>query len=300
MAGAILALSGQLSSADRFSGLLRELGWQSTQFPNPISNLRDPLQALSNVLGDGEITVEELDNVLGALTALIDAIGDLENANPGDFDPSLVNAGFLTDFPSQLVQQLLAGYLDEHYPLAANLLGAAGIIRSRYIEAQGGRPDYLRRTIEWQAVAGFLLNPAHTLQDALGWGTPDFDFDQLYEYVIDLADALGVPVWLEQLDESMRTVLEAGVSVDDDSIRWALEFPLYGGGGSQPGVEAGIMIFVLPGSSSLMPGLGFLPYASGSFHDGIDITDDTNSASRRRSTWGAALRSCCVRDNLSK
>jgi hypothetical protein len=275
MVDALLPLRGSLASADRFTGLLRELGWDSLQLPPSIAALGQPLSTLAQAAGDGEIRPEELDSVLNAIRGLLDAIADLENSPPGDFDPRLTAAGFPGGFPSDLVQHLLLDYLNENCLLLSSVLGASGIVRSRFAEGQGGRPDYIRRSIDWGALPALLSDPSGVLRDAFAWGTPDFDSDQLYEYLMDLAGAAGIPVCLERIEERMRTVLEAGASVDGDPVRWALKIPIYGGGGERAG-EAGIMVYVLPPSSSLMPGLAFLPYASASFGAGIDISENYN------------------------
>ena len=275
---AFLPLSDILASRESFSGLLLELGWDYLDtIPTPILDLGEHVAAISNAIGDGEVGLDDLDTLTGAIRGLMNAVAALKTE--AGIPIELSNAGFKTEFPVRLIDYLLIEYLEENQEIAHAVLSVFGVIREQYVEESINRPGYTKREIAWSAFTQLLSDPRGMMEEAFGWATADFDQETLLDHLLELGNSLGLSLELRQLDEALVTVLEEGSTETEPKFPWSVHFPVYFDNSGATPIEVGFLIYPLPpketaSGEEILPGISFLPYASGDFSEPFELSEN--------------------------
>lgn len=122
-----------------------------------------------------------------AAGALIKAVGDLLGklagltslaANPPPLPFPLSEAAFWQEIPPLIIDELLAGYLEENWAHVYGTLVLFGIIELTQVAPPGDtRVPYLVRRIVWHRMANLFVNPRQVAKDVYHWddGTVPFD-----------------------------------------------------------------------------------------------------------------------------
>jgi hypothetical protein len=269
---ALAPLQAAVATQDSFKAFIRELGWLPSQLPQSISDLAVPLGNLLQELQliyDGTATGETYGKVATNLKQVFVAIEALEGQN---FEASLTADGFAQKFPPQLVQYLIIDYLVTAQPRIGLLLRALGVIRIAYEEPAGNRPAYVSRTLAWPDIPELIKNPVTVLKNAYGWGTANFNSDELFENLEDLLIYLGAPAYLARIDPDRFAKIEGAPVPAGQPQRWLLRSPLFIAGSEDTEAEAGLELVPMGASGPLLPGIALMPYLLGGLGVDIEIT----------------------------
>jgi hypothetical protein len=277
VAQALVPLEEAVASPERFSALLRELGWDfAGAVPPPIAALgaaiADLRTALDAVLA-GTPSLQELEDLRTAIRNVVDAVRALANLPPGSFPVELEAAGFVDEFPGRLVELLVVTHLQHNHPRLETPLRVLGIVRVELVPAAANRPAHVARRLALPDLGDLLSDPSLVLQRVYGWGTPDFRFREVFEHVADLAAVFGVDVYLDELDPTLVLALEGNAVTPGQPIRWAVKAPLLIGEVAGAPVESGIGLFALPAAGTHLPGLSLLPYAEGQLQQRVQLSE---------------------------
>src|SRR5207248_528554 len=99
---------------------------------------------------------------------------------------------FLADLQSSLFDLLVTDYLAVHRPVLFNTLRLTGAIVREYRPSSGnGFPSFVNR-LRLGELRRLLDDPRTAVENALGWGTPSFDFNLLAEFLAALIAGLRV------------------------------------------------------------------------------------------------------------
>jgi hypothetical protein len=106
-------------------------------------------------------------------------------------------AGFWAQFAPDLVNGLIADYLERQQPLLHAVAALFGLIERVQVPATAsGRVPYEQSIIHWDQLAATVTGPGKRLAQLYHWGAPGvpFDHDRLMRAVERVLLALGVPV----------------------------------------------------------------------------------------------------------
>lgn len=270
---ALFPIKKATASADDFEGFMREMGWTVEDIPQPIQNLSSVIQELDNALApirSGKATPTQFKTLIEKIKNLIDEIQKLKTAN---FDPELAAANFAAKFPKQLVQYLIIEYLRTERPQIGHLFQILGIIRFSYETGSGKHPDFIKREFVWNDIPEIITNPFKIFENVFEWGTEDFASQQIYQLVQDYLLVLGVPAFLEELEEDIVKELQNTVTLPGDPNRLALNLPLFESRNGTKEIATGFKLFGLPKSGVDLPGLVLLPYATSDFEKEFPLSE---------------------------
>lgn len=274
LAKGLTPLRQAVSSANAFAGFAAQLGWSIDDLPAPLQTLIGPLDDLIDALGPivagREPGLLEYDALRQAITKVATAIDALEGAS---YDPALAAEGFAAVFPRQLTQFLIVRYLIDHRPALAFVLRVLGLLRVSFVPRSGARLDHTRWELAWPDFTELLRDPATVFRRAVAWGTAEFAAYEVLQAVQDLMTSIGAPSVLEELDPQIVRILENGIDMAGDPVRWHLRIPLFSRASASGVVAAGIGVFPLPPDGALLPGLALLPSADASITGRFEITD---------------------------
>ncbi|RJQ81198.1 hypothetical protein D5S17_05495 [Pseudonocardiaceae bacterium YIM PH 21723] len=277
---AVLPLRDALRSPDEFSALLADLGWITDVVPQPVSAIASPLDTLYdglvglvgpggiNVGGSaGEITgtfgVDDVARVLAGVKGVVDGIRAIRSAPDSAIPEALRADGFREKFPSQLVDYLIARYLQRFHAPVAHALRALGIIKITYVPAAGSRPAYMHRSLDLKDLPRLLSGPEQVLKDAFGWGTPDFDAAKLIRQLDNLLAALGGPVLVDRLPDATAKAVQGRTPEDGDPPVRAVRGVLVEQNQDDRRISGAIRLVALPTVDGKPPGLALLPSFDG-------------------------------------
>src|SRR5688572_25502265 len=92
-----------ISSPERFKTFMARLGWTADDIPQPIQDLGADLDTLITqlqVVLDGDISFEAINDLREAVVGLIDSIKEISSAPDAVFPPHFVADNFKDEFPS--------------------------------------------------------------------------------------------------------------------------------------------------------------------------------------------------------
>src|SRR4030095_12652975 len=112
--------------------------------------------------------------ILTSVRAVLDTISGLAA------DAELA-ADFKNEFPRQLVDYLVVGYLLKNQPRVGYLLMGLGIISVEDRPEAGPRPPYVFRWLPWERLPDLLHDPRSHLKSVYRWGQSSFDSARLID-----------------------------------------------------------------------------------------------------------------------
>ncbi len=266
-------------SDNAFAALAYELGWDLSAIPAALNGLAAPADQIATLLEDGEVSGDQIPQLLAAIAAFIGAVDAIPSQPAGSFPAGLDVAAFKSEFPQQLIDALIADYLFNRRRRWAVLLTLVGILRIEDVPAAPGRPAFTRRAIAWQDLGRFFSEPALVFQNAYRWGQADFRDATLLQNVADLLDGWNLPWRVANLDPAIFASLTAG-ALNPDNLLPTLQVPFYEELLSGVGGAAGLELQMLPQTAAKFGGAAILPYAEGTIESDIPLTSDVSLQAR--------------------
>jgi hypothetical protein len=111
----------------------------------------------------------------------------------------------LAALPEELLDLLLADYLDTRAPLLLYLLNLLDVYRPEVIDASERGISYVRHNFDWSRLGQLFDNPENWARDAYGWGV-DFDSDKLIWRMSRLIELIGGAVRIEDMSPAVQAV----------------------------------------------------------------------------------------------
>lgn len=275
IASVFVPLKDALAGPREFSAFMAGLGWDIITLPPTIQSLSTAIQGIVDTLEAGDL---DSTNVTGLMTKITGLVGSIKNlsSNPGAWLPGTVDINeFKNEFPAQLIQTLIVEYLQGNQAKVGRLLSAAGVIRVTFQDAQPAkkRIPYIKKEIALDDLGNFFSNPAAVFTNAYQWGSPAFKADALWDNLFRLGSAFGFTVRQEAIHPAIKAALTNG-ALDPSEIKpLQLKFVLLEDNSSTLHFSTGVAVYLLPQTASEMPGIAFLPFASGEVAEAIDLSD---------------------------
>ncbi|NTW24197.1 MAG: hypothetical protein HGA37_05830, partial [Lentimicrobium sp.] len=265
IASVFVPLKDALAGPREFTAFMAELGWDILTLPAPVQNLGAAVQGIIDTLEAGDLDSASVPGLMAKITGLVSSIKDL-GTNPAGWLPGTVDLNeFKNEFPAQLIQTLLVEYLEGNQAKVGRVLSAIGIIRVSFQAAQPAkkRIPYFKKEIALADLGNFFTDPTAVFTNAYQWGTPAFKADALWDNFFRLGSAFGFTVRQEAIHPAVKAALTNG-AIDPSKIKpLQLKFILLEDNSSPLHFSTGVAVYLLPQTALKMPGIAFLPFASG-------------------------------------
>jgi hypothetical protein len=202
-------LSVALESEREFAQFLRRFGISFS--PESLSGtvttllpLRNGVRAISAAArdaADNGFQLSDIPPLFEAARALFGSInglsGHLSGLVPDTVTPQSLEQ-ILEALPEELVDLLLADYLDVRAPLALFLLSLLDVYRPEVIDASARGVRYVRHHFDWSRIGQLFDDPKAWAQAAYGWGV-DLDSDKLIGRISCLIELIGGVVHIDEM-----------------------------------------------------------------------------------------------------
>lgn len=211
------SLQDNLNSDEAFQSLAQQLGWDLDEVPVPVAGLLPLLEQLEASVQAlvAEATVSTAEAVETDLAAVFAAIKALSTATYAfSFDAST----FKAEFPKQLGSFLIINYLATKHPKLYGILQGIGLIDSVFVPADGGRPAFMRKSLNLALLAEVVSDPGALWRAIYGWQGTHFIYDKLVMVVAEMLYRLGWPAYLGEADYGLLA------SVTPDSLPASLPY----------------------------------------------------------------------------
>jgi hypothetical protein len=292
---ALLPLRDATSSPQKFVNFMLKLGWPPEAIPSPIADIGSALdvliQEMRQIVGAGlsidgsigtggadassSISMEDIMRVKNAVSQIINGIDAISSAPDAVFSPALVADGFKSKFPGQLVSYLMIEYLTRFHPSWAFALKALGVVKIKYVTPAGNRKPYIDYSIDFSDLPTVVSDPKIVLQNAFGWGTPNFDFGKFISEIDNLFSAIGVDVSKEVIPDKVAGLLQEGVTLPGAPIQKSLKLIFFQRARDTGRLAASINFLYLPPNGSSLPGIAIMPAFNGIVDFKMQLADDT-------------------------
>lgn len=143
------------------------------------------------------------------IVAVAAALDDLPAQLRTQLDAAVISATHIdTQFEDRLVQTLADEQLERGAPRPAAILKLLGIRETTQEDADPTRfqPAFELRTIHLDRLGTLLTDPAALMREVYGWGTATIDAARLFDALMTVSFALGIPA---QIDSPAPGVLQA-------------------------------------------------------------------------------------------
>jgi hypothetical protein len=273
---ALEPVASAFRSPAEFATFMERLGWDFGAVPQALESLVLPAEQIVVTMRNGEVSVEETPQLLAAVVGFFAALRSVPSQPAGSFPAGLDVAAFKNEFPSQLVDFLVADHLLQRQQGWGELLKLAGVLRLEEVPESGSRFAFTRYTVAWGDLARLLSDPALVMRNAYRWGQADFRDALLLENVADALDGWHIDYRFAVPDPAIFDNLTAG-PLDPDMVHPdALQLPFYEQPFSGSGAAVGLQLLILPETALDRPGIAVLPYARGDFEEDIPLSDETS------------------------
>ncbi len=280
----ILPLKEAISSKENFYSFMLKLGWDPDDIPQPLKDLGSGIDTLAEklqvIIGaaismsgsidssapsvSGSFSLSDVDDLKNAIEQIINGIKEIESAPDSVIPAKLRDDSFREKFPLQLLSYLIITYLTRFHPTVAFFLRAFGVIKLKYVPKTGSRKPYIEYTIDFSDLPKIFQDPTIVFKNAFGWGSDDFNFSEFLFQLENLFHAVGVDVFVEQLDTSVAKHLEGGVAINDNSMRKALRAVFFERARDTGRLAAEVRLLGLPGDGgTTKPGIAIVPDFNG-------------------------------------
>ena len=268
---ALAPLIEAADSPDQLRWLLSELGWTPASIPHPLADLASAGSDLVNVI-DTDADITTVQQSLAAVGSLLAAINEISQAPDAAFPSGVDVAAFKASIGPDLLDYLLVEHLLRHHYGIGGLLLLTGFIRLVPQPASGLRQPYLRRQVNWNALADVLRDPAAGFREAFDWNSAAPQLTAAVGTFGTLLERYGLAFTYFRPVGDLLTFITSGddpASYDEFGIDVAWDTATT----EEPGFRAGLQLLVLPATPSRSAAIGFLPYLTQSSATQIPIAD---------------------------
>ncbi len=267
---AIAPIQTYFTSLEDFTIFMKQLGWDLSVIPTPISSLMSDVNAmiaqLNTVIG-GEAELQDYEQLINTVSALTQDIRNLVNSS---FDPILTLEQFAQTFPKQLLDHILIVYLNDNQYMISGFLELLGIITYTPKAPTTNRPAYILKEIRWQRIANLFSDPQHFFQDVYGWGTMNFDSGALFRNLTKVFGSFGFYPTLQLGSQQLMHDLVPSPSILKKN-QYVLNFSLFSLVQNNVSLEGNFQLLYLPAIGASLPGLGLMPVVKGGFQKDLEI-----------------------------
>ena len=221
------------------------------------------------------ISMEDIMRIKNAVSQIINGIDAISSAPDAAFSGSLVADGFKSKFPGQLINYLIIQYLTRFHPSWAFALKALGVVKIKYITPTGNRKPYIDYSIDFSDLPTVVSDPKIVLQNAFGWGTPNFDFGAFISEIDNLFSAIGVDVSKEVIPDKVAALIQGGVSLPGAPLQKSLKLIFFQRARDTGRLAASIDFLYLPANGSALPGIAIMPAFNGIVDFKMQLADDS-------------------------
>lgn len=207
---AFTPLQRGLESSEKFSELLRAHGWEAN--PNTFNiadmqnllGLSSDLTRLQTLLEQSVLTNNntkpetylEIFNILRNVIIKVRDLSKLSQSPPNNLPFPFNRQDFWSQFPMELMEELLTSYFEAYQPAIFAPLLLLGIIEEELVDVGTavGRNNYMKRTLHWERLFRAVTNPNRVMKDVYGWGSGSgqFKFDVFLSRLRRFFLALGL------------------------------------------------------------------------------------------------------------
>lgn len=224
-------------------------------------------------------------DLAAALSSLVQDIHHLAEELPSElaeYGDYVSRTNIHKELPKRLFDLLVASYLAKKHALSFAALRLLSLIELRRFKAdpQNYQTQHVRTIIHYDNISDVLSDPVNHMQQAYGWGTPQFDSAELLARICEMLRAVGASVRIQTLHPSAELVL-IGQNYSETESKPALQLVvnLYEELGQIGGFKLGFSVFgVRPSAPNGSDGgIGLLPIVKGQAQGAIplNIFDDT-------------------------
>ena len=187
-----------------YRSLLMRTGWEVLEVPAFIQNVSTSIDNLNNWLISPEKvpSKEELESLLNDISIIFSSFSNITTI-PQGIDASETQ-NFTTQIGKDLFNLLIIEFLYYEFPIAYNFLYALNMIEFELFPRTTTRPGYLRHKVNFANLYNFIKAPDIYLKDLFGWGTADFDFVRLANFVVGVLNSMGVDTYHSGIDEDIQ------------------------------------------------------------------------------------------------
>jgi hypothetical protein len=250
---AVQPLDEAVSDLESFQSFMLRLGWEVTSLPPEFRALASLVKSIKDSL---DLLLENFSTF--QLKTLLEDIQHLYVTIKGIMQvPDGVTEGqaFLSEIGKRLFELLLADYLAAKLPAFYNLLLALGIIELENHAASATRPGYIRTRIRLERISSIISDPKSMQKLIYGWGTNNFQFDPLAQYLQDLILSIGFPSSVERADRSLSRGYQKNMTSISKPINTLLKIPIFDTNVEGIPIEASIALLELPAEGDKLPGI---------------------------------------------
>ncbi|MET0793619.1 MAG: DUF6603 domain-containing protein [Polyangiaceae bacterium] len=261
------------SSADRFKGLLYNLGWSVTGIPSQYLEAGAQVAAATEVveqMAEGPFEASQVGELLGHVVAIYEDLNPLPALPPG-MDPGAA----LEQVGKNLSDLLITQYLARRWPIIHAAFSATEVIQIASLPGTATQRGFARAVVNWEQIPTLLQDPHLILQRVYGWGTDQLDMDRITQHLAWLLLGIGFPVViLEPNQELLRAYSSDGTGPrgpGGSGLKWPFYYTTIAGAP----VELSVQLLPLPARGSLQPGLVIQPGFPAVLPLEIQLSDET-------------------------
>ncbi|HKO98920.1 MAG TPA: DUF6603 domain-containing protein [Pyrinomonadaceae bacterium] len=273
LALALRPLSDSVHDPELFKQLMYRLGWNPTSLPPAYADLATAVDAALDKL-DALPDNPPITDVMELIGAVKDAFNAIQSINVAP--PGVDATTFLAEIGDRLFEVLLTDYLASQLPAAYNLLLALNVIVVEQVDAEAGRPSFIRVNFKWAEIPKIITEPLELPKRVYGWGTAEFDAQKVIDHLGELFFALRFPVRFSEPDEELvRGYADLHVGPEPDVAR-SLILPFYYITIADKQVEAAFVMRELPPANGKLRGLILEPQIPSEFPLKLRLADTIN------------------------
>ncbi len=273
-----------------FRHFMQSLGWTPTGMPAAYGSIGlsiDTAGVRLDALGPAPPGAD----IAALVTAVKNAYDSLQSITTAP--PGVDAAAFLAEIRDRLFERLLTAHFSAQVPAAFNLLRMLNVIGRVPVPSTTARPSFIRTTFDWPQLPKIVSEPNELPKRVYGWGTADFDIDNLIDHVAELFAGLDVPVRLSPPDPRRLAGYADLDPLELPPVVPSLTVPFYRIEVAGKSVEASFRIHALPPAPGKLPGLVLEPHIPAEFPLTLRLADWVTLRTRAEAkggTFGLRIR----------
>ncbi len=281
--GKVLSLLDEvLQGSVQVKALINGLGWELPPGVEDIGlagidlaafleNLRVSLESSEEEWEDEILMADRITDLAIAMSDLVEAIHHLAQELPAqltEYGDYVSRTNIHKELPRRIFDLLITNYLSDKSFLLFSILHLLNIIEFKHFEAdhENYQVEHVRAIVHYDHMHSLFSDPYGHMQEAYGWGTPEFSDLELLNRISWVLQAMGAAVKLQPMDRRAEEAL-MGRPVSDTETEPApqLIINLYEELGEIAGLMLGLSVFgARPSSRGASDGgIGFLPILRG-------------------------------------
>ena len=198
-----------LEDVEEFAEFLRRFGisFQPNLLAGAVGNLaalRDGARAIGVAAEDAAqngFQLADINALFAAARPLFTTVENISSAFSGILPDGMTPQAFaqsLTLLPDELVDLLLADYLNTRAPLAAQFLNLLDVYRPEVIAASERGVSFVRHNFDWSRIGLLFDDPEAWARAAYNWGV-DLHSDELIWRLAQVIELIGGVVHIEEM-----------------------------------------------------------------------------------------------------